>query len=243
MNEPIRDRAHRLGRPAAPTALISTLLLLAPSALAGDVGTLIQFQAQTPARASEVNQNFDAVKTAVNSKLDRAIGSCAPGSSIRAIDSGGGVSCEIDDAGLAGIDFSSSDTPLALGTDGATPTIVSSVTVTAPGAGFVVVDFSSYLSLDHVSGGGPSYVVCAIKTDTTNPDLAPNRLVGSRRFISLLSDEASGTHFPHVAARGVHSVSAAGSVTFNALCYGVSNSTGAEARSRTLTAIFHANRY
>ena len=243
MNEPIRDRTQRLGRPVAPTALISALLLLAPSALAGDVGTLIQFQAQTPARASEVNQNLDALKTAVNSKLDRTIGSCAPGSSIRAIDTSGGVSCESDDVDLTGFDFSSSDAALALGTDGATPTVVSSVTVTAPQAGFIVVDFSSYLSLDHASGGGPSYVVCAIKTDATNPDLEPNRLTGSRRFISLLSDEASGTHFPHVAARGVHPVSAAGSVTFNALCYGASNSTGAQARSRTLTATFHANRY
>jgi hypothetical protein len=95
------ERNHRNLITYCITSLIAAVMA-APGAFASDVGALVQFQANTTARASEVNQNFDDVKTAVNSKLDQTIGSCAAGSSIRVIAPDGSVTCEIDDAGAGG---------------------------------------------------------------------------------------------------------------------------------------------
>lgn len=75
-----------------PNALGSGVLaaLIAASAAASQVGDLTTFTAGTPARASEVNANFDALKNAVNdidaritavenSKQDRITGGCSAG--------------------------------------------------------------------------------------------------------------------------------------------------------------------
>jgi hypothetical protein len=98
-----------------------SLLLLFVTAHAGEVGTLTTFTPGTPAKASEVNGNFSAVKDAVNanhqemvstqsqvtaldSRLDTAeatlaskqtqIGAgCAVGSAIRSIDANGVATC------------------------------------------------------------------------------------------------------------------------------------------------------
>jgi hypothetical protein len=77
---------------AAGLSVVVTVL--GSSVLASDVGTLVEFLPSTPARASEVNDNFGAVRTAVNSKLDRTVESCPVGSSIRAIAPDGTVTCE-----------------------------------------------------------------------------------------------------------------------------------------------------
>lgn len=75
------------------------------------VGPLIEFAPDTPAISAEVNANFDALKIEVDdnagdidqlesdvaNKQEVVTGSCPPGSSIRAIGSDGGVSCETDD--------------------------------------------------------------------------------------------------------------------------------------------------
>jgi hypothetical protein len=64
-----RERRRRLGIGIVAFGL--GLALAAPLSLATDVGTLIDFTSGTPALAAEVNQNFDDVRTAVNSKEDQ----------------------------------------------------------------------------------------------------------------------------------------------------------------------------
>lgn len=61
------------------------------------------FQSGTPAFAEEVNENFSAVKTAVddnfsriNEKQNRITGTCPPGESIRVVNDDGTVVCEAD---------------------------------------------------------------------------------------------------------------------------------------------------
>lgn len=77
---------------------------------AGEVTLPNNFTSGTPAVAAQVNANFNAVATEVNdnntrisnntsNKQNRVNGSCPTGSSIRAIDVNGGVTCETDDVG------------------------------------------------------------------------------------------------------------------------------------------------
>jgi len=67
----------------------------------GSVGTLTTFQANTKAKAAEVNANFSAVKTAVDgnagdiaTKQKRVTGTCAVGSAIIEIKADGTVVCD-----------------------------------------------------------------------------------------------------------------------------------------------------
>jgi hypothetical protein len=112
----------------------STLALLALSvfalfsisgslARAADIGALNTFQPNTPALASEVNDNFSDVRTAVNTKQD--------------------------ESSAAGLDFITSSSSVNLVTS---LTSVASVTVTIPAAGFVKVDFDTQSFVNHVTG-------------------------------------------------------------------------------------------
>lgn len=69
--------------------------------LAGPLTIPHEFESGTPARASEVNANFDAVKAEVDdnssridSKQNRVTGLCAPGGAIRSIAEDGSVECQ-----------------------------------------------------------------------------------------------------------------------------------------------------
>lgn len=82
-----------------------SMLLAVQASAAGEVTGLTSFSAGTPARASEVNANFDAVEAAVDNnharltsveagKQNRVTETCAAGSAIRAINADGTVSCQ-----------------------------------------------------------------------------------------------------------------------------------------------------
>lgn len=209
-NDEFRSGPRRLARVGGMIGLAACLV--AGAAQAEDVGDLVLFQPQTPARASEVNQNFDDVKQAVNSKT------------------------------TVGFDFVSSDSALPVAATSATPTVALAVTLTAPGPGFIEVDFSAYLTIGHAQGAN-SYAVCALKTDSTSPEASPGRLPGSRRFVVVLSANGTATYYPHIDTKGVLPVATAGSYTINAVCYRNSNASSSALIYRTLTATYHSDRF
>jgi len=83
----------------------SAFLLGVQFVFSGEVNNLIQFQSNTTAKSSEVNQNFNAIKDAVNDNNSR-IGDleqfrnnlggsqCQPGEAVTSIDNSGNVSCQ-----------------------------------------------------------------------------------------------------------------------------------------------------
>jgi hypothetical protein len=97
------SKAYIMKANPVATALLATLL--SATGAASQVTDLTTFTSGTPARASEVNANFDALKTAVNdtdarvtavenSKQNRITGSCPAGMAVAAIDADGSVTCE-----------------------------------------------------------------------------------------------------------------------------------------------------
>ncbi len=86
--------------------------LASGAGIASPVGELTSFASGTPARASEVNANFNALKSAVNdtdarlgavessvgslenNKQNRITGSCMPGMAVTSIGADGSVTCE-----------------------------------------------------------------------------------------------------------------------------------------------------
>lgn len=81
--------------------IVLSASLLTTSAIAGPLTIPHEFESGTPARASEVNENFDAVKVEVddnNQRIDTkqniVSGTCAEGSAIRAIATDGSVECQ-----------------------------------------------------------------------------------------------------------------------------------------------------
>jgi hypothetical protein len=63
-------------------------------AMAADLTIPNTFVPGTPATAADVNANFSATSTAVNSKQNRVTGTCSVGQAIRAINPDGTVVCE-----------------------------------------------------------------------------------------------------------------------------------------------------
>jgi len=78
-------------------------LLIASTLSAAQVGTLTNFEANTTAKASEVNHNFIVLKDAVNdndtrisAKQDRVSGACGAGFYMQSVNADGSVVCQQD---------------------------------------------------------------------------------------------------------------------------------------------------
>src|SRR5258708_29424940 len=79
------------------TAGCFTLALVSfasPVAWAADLTIPKTFVPGTPATAADVNQNFSATATSVNSKQDRVTGTCPPGQAVLSIAANGTVTCD-----------------------------------------------------------------------------------------------------------------------------------------------------
>lgn len=95
----------------------SLLVLLSASlwttlTIAGPLTIPHEFESGTPARASEVNENFDAVKAEVDdnsqridSKQNIVTSSCAEGSAIRSIAADGSVECQSSSVALTSMPY------------------------------------------------------------------------------------------------------------------------------------------
>lgn len=229
-------------------------------ALAGDVQNIIDFTQNTPAKAADVNSNFDEVETAVNDndsrittnasgvstnataiqgKQNRVSDSCAAGESIRAIAADGSVTCEVDDVGVAtgmpGVDWADSNTTQYLTT---TDKVMLSRTLTAPTAGYVVANFGGISVFNHTSGD-LQYMRVWINTDGGASDAGR-----SFRYLQVPSGAATGLYYRDISTMIVIPVNA-GSTTF----YAVGDSDEPSGSTRTniymlsLNLMFFPNRY
>lgn len=118
--------------------LILGLLVLAPlSAWGADLTIPNTFTAGTPAVAAQVNANFTATATAVNSKQNIVTGTCPAGQAIQVVNADGTVTCSTIPAAATppGVEFVNSIFTVALTT---TSTATASIDVTAPAAGFLI---------------------------------------------------------------------------------------------------------
>src|SRR5258708_4994365 len=90
------------------TAGCFTLALVSfasPVAWAADLTIPKTFVPGTPATAADVNTNFSATSTAVNSKQNRVTGTCPSGQAIRTVNADGTVVCEVTlDSRLAAVE-------------------------------------------------------------------------------------------------------------------------------------------
>jgi hypothetical protein len=88
-----------------------------------------------------------------------------------------------------------------------------------------------------------SYVICALRTDTSSPETVAGRLSGSRGFVHVPTGSASTTYYPHMDTMGVLTVDAATTVTIHAVCYRSTPTTSGTLAYRSLTATFQPDRF
>jgi hypothetical protein len=81
---------HRLG----VLCLAGAAAFASPLAQPTDLTIPKTFVSGTPATAADVNQNFSATATSVNSKQDRVTGTCPPGQAVLSINANGSVVCD-----------------------------------------------------------------------------------------------------------------------------------------------------
>ena len=89
--EPIRRVALRT---TVTCLALGSMVLAPPLAWPADLTIPKTFVPGTPATAADVNQNFSATATSVNSKQDRVTGTCPPGQAVLSIAANGTVTCD-----------------------------------------------------------------------------------------------------------------------------------------------------
>ena len=97
-----------------------------------------------------------------------------------------------------------------------TASTIASVTVTAPGPGYVRVSVNSYTSLNF-STGASAGVDCTINTAETNVN-SGDALPESRDFEWLHSGMPSGFYYKSLGSAGVHTIGSAGTYTYYMRC-------------------------
>jgi hypothetical protein len=85
---------RRVALCAAGGCLVLGVLVFTPLAWPADLTIPKTFVPGTPATADDVNQNFSATATAVNSKQNLVTGPCPVGQAIRTVNANGTVVCE-----------------------------------------------------------------------------------------------------------------------------------------------------
>ena len=224
------------------------------------------FEANTTAKASEVNNNFLSLQSGMNTnsvrinsndtdianlqtnKQDRVSASCAIGSSIRVINADGSVVCEYDnDTNTAGIDSNASSTvfPQTIPTDQSV-LISRAVTVTAPSAGYIYLSASFQFLTVHTVGVTDSTLRSGIHLDNIQTDISVTSASESFRQINQpITNAISGTYLNSTHTQRVVPVSTAGSYSYylvaNRALAGTTNT--AHMYYSSLTAIFIPNLY
>src|SRR5260221_1067588 len=88
------EAIRRVTLRSAVSCFVLVSLVCASPLWRADRTTPKPFVPGTPATASEVNQNFSATATAVNSKQNLVTGICSAGQAIRTVNADGTVVCE-----------------------------------------------------------------------------------------------------------------------------------------------------
>lgn len=225
---------------AHPVSLALALaLLLSPAAALAQFTVAHDFSSGQPARASEVNENFDDVEGGIDA---------AQAAADAAQSSADAAQADADTALLEvaqrGFEYAVSTQPFA--PDNATHTVVAQLTLSAPGAGFVSVDWGSYVTLDHVQGDDPTAsdtaLICAITLEALgDPGSSNDRLPGSLRVQSVESEQATDSYDTELSTSGVHPVASAGDVTFFVACRRQGASGITTIQESLLRATFHAD--
>jgi hypothetical protein len=83
-----------VARHTAEACLALSVSVFAPLAWTADLTIPKTFVPGTPATAADVNQNFSATATAVNSKQNRVTGTCPAGQAVLSVNADGSVVCD-----------------------------------------------------------------------------------------------------------------------------------------------------
>jgi len=162
------------------------LMTLIVVAWGSDVGTLNTFSSGTTISSAAVNANFAAIKTAVNSKLDQS--------------------------NTPGFDVSLNNNPnsssvVYLSTTTGTISNIASVTVTAPAAGFVLLNYAGYFAFTHTSASTNTYAEIGVDVNTSSTDFG-------YMFLGVGKDAALSAYSFPVASTALANVNQAGTYTY-----------------------------
>lgn len=125
-----------------------------------------------------MNHNFQELGAAVAARLVRVDGSCAPGSSIRAIAADGSVSCETDDTEGAG------------GTGG-DPSVTTDATLTGDGSEGAPLGLEVPLQLDGFSNANP---ILRAANESTGSAVLGEHVDGTRGYLGFEAYAVYGQH-------------------------------------------------
>lgn len=165
--------------------LPAALSLAVAATMASSVSLPVTFSGGQTLTATDLNSNFSAVKTAVDDNAGR----------VAALENS-----------RPGVEFTDG-TSTSLPTDGSVVE-VARTTVTAPAAGYVLVEASGYFAIGHV--GGATSLARTSVSDSATPSIT---FLGAAQH-GMPSGAAGGTYKAPLSGSHVFSVASAGTYTF-----------------------------